>query len=200
MGVQHGGDWDVRGQDFETYLVGPVTDRIIDADRQVRREWVNGFPNWALYRTAFAGDTHMRVKLRDWCVAYSIAYAEAGGLRSGQANMDELGCLAGWDAFYRLIHSRWVIAGQDVADVAGVDPKTYRKLRNHVYGTLRASLAEYWVRMQVAVRQVWMRERWQQPEAQAPRLSDGRGFGDGDDVVSGDGCYRAEPKRMSDGG
>lgn len=190
-------DWDVRGQDFETYLVGPVTDRIVDADRQVRREWSNGFPNWALYRTAFAGDAHLQGKLRDWCVAYAIAYAEAGGVRTGLP-VDELGCLAGWDAFYRLIHSQWVVAGQDVADIAGVDPKTYRKLRNHVYGALRASLAEYWVRLQIGVRQVWMRERWQEPEKQAVRLSNGRGFGHDDDEVSGDGCYRAEPKRMSD--
>lgn len=188
-----GGDWDVRGQDFETYLVGPVTDRIIDADRQVRREWYNGIPNWALYRTALAGDTHLRGKLRQWCVAYAIAYAEAGGMRSGQANMDELATLAGWDAFYRLINSQWIVVGKDVTDVAGVDPKTYRKLRNHVYAALKASLAEYWVRLQIAVRQVWMRERWQNDTRAHDRFSEGRGF-DPDEDASGTGNYIAMPR------
>lgn len=188
-------DWDVRGQDFETYLVGPVTDRIIDADRQVRSEWANGFPNWALYRTAFAGDTHMREKLRAWCVAYAIAHAETGGLRKGLP-ADELGCLAGWDGYYRLINSQWIIAGRDVADVAGVDPKTYRKLRNHVYGALRASLDEYWVRLQIAVRQVWMRERWQDSASIRGKWSAGRGFGGVD--PAGDGCFIARALPMSD--
>ena len=152
------GDYDLRGLDFETYLVGPVTDKIIDADRLVRSEWRNGFPNWALYRTCFAGDTHMGRQLRDWCVAYAVAAAEAGVVRTGLP-VEEMGALAGWDCYYALNNHRWLVAGQDVADVAGVDPKTYRKLRNYVYAANRASLAEYWVRMQVAVRQVWMRDR-----------------------------------------
>ena len=193
------GDWDVRGQDFETYLVGPVTDRIIDADRQVRAEWNNGFPNWSLYRTAFAGDTHTRGRLRDWCVAYAVAYAESGGLRSGTAHMDELACLAGWDAFYRLINSQWIVAGRDVSDVAGVDPKTYRKLRNHVYGALRASLAEYWVRLQIAVRQVWMRERWQVPAGESSWRPAVLGEASPYEraMTDGSGNFRAMPHRPS---
>ena len=159
MTTNPSGDWDLRGLDFETYLVGPVTEKIIDADRLVRQEWSNGFPNWALYRAALAGDTHVSGLLRDWCVAYAVAAAEAGLVRKGLP-VEEMGALAGWDCYYALRHHRWVIAGQDVADVAGVDPKTYRKLRNYVYAANRASLAEYFVRLQVAVRQVWMQDRW----------------------------------------
>lgn len=154
------GDYDLRGVDFETYLIGPITDRIIDADRQVRGEWSNGFPNWFAYRSVLAGDSYLHGRLRNWCVAYAIAYCEAGGVRKGLP-ADEMGCLAGWDAYYALHNKRWLIAGQDVADVAGVDPKTYRKVRNRVFAAMRASLDEYWVRLQIAVRQVWMRERWQ---------------------------------------
>lgn len=162
------GDYDLRSLDFETYLVGPVTDKIIDADRLVRSEWRNGFPNWALYRTCFAGDTHMGRQLRDWCVAYAVAAAEAGVIRTGLP-VEEMGALAGWDCYYALNNHRWLVAGQDVADVAGVDPKTYRKLRNYVYAANRASLAEYWVRMQVAVRQVWMQDRRLTVEAELSR-------------------------------
>lgn len=188
-------DYDLRGLDFETYLVGPVTDKIIDADRMVRSEWSNGFPNWFMYRTVFAGDSHASDLVRDWCVAYAVAAAESGIVRAGLP-ADEMGCLAGWDTFYALNHHKWIVAGQDVADVAGVDPKTYRKLRSYVYRGCRASLDEYWVRLQVAVRQVWMRDRWVEAADKTARLSRGRGFHDLD--TFGDGNYRATPLPLSD--
>jgi len=159
MTTTHTGDYDLRGLDFETYLVGPVTDKIIDADRLVRSRYNNGFPNWVLYRTVYAGDTHLRTQLRDWCVAYSIAVAESGFVRKGLP-AEEMGCLAGWDAYYRLLNHRWVVGGQDIADVAGVDPKTYRKLRNYVYAANLLSLQDYFVELQIAVRQVWKEDRW----------------------------------------
>ena len=159
MTTTHTGDYDLRGLDFETYLVGPVTDKIIDADRLVRQEWSNGFPNWEMYRSALAGDTHVRGDLRAWCVAYAVAAAESGVIRKGKP-AEDMGVLAGWDCYYALHHNRWVISGQDIADVAGVKPDTYRKLRNYVYRALRSSLDEYFVRLQVAVRQVWMQDRF----------------------------------------
>ena len=182
-----------RRLDFETYLVGPVTERIIDADRLVREEWNNGFPNWTMYRAALAGDSYALLALRSWCVAYAIAVAESGTLRKGMP-ADEMGCLAGWDAFYALINHKWVVAGGDIADVAGVDPKSYRKLRNRVYSHLRASLDEYWIRLQVAVRQVWMMERHQEIGIPVATYGNGRGF-DGTNVwQSSTGNYRAFPK------
>lgn len=152
------GDWDVRGIDFETYLCGEITPKIIDADRIARSHVNNGFPNWALYRTVYAGDSHMRQMVRDWCVAFAISAAEAGLVRKGLPH-EEMGALAGWDAYYRLHNARWVIAGQDIADVAGVDPKTYRKLRNYVYGANVASLNRYFVELQIAIRRVWQMDR-----------------------------------------
>src|SRR5690606_25001322 len=117
--AQIGGDWNVRGRDAETALVGPITATIIDADRRVRAEWSNGFPNWAMYRAAYCGDAIYQPQVRAWCVAYAIAYCEAGGVRKGMP-ADEIGCLAGWDAFYALLNHKWLIAGQDVADIAAV--------------------------------------------------------------------------------
>lgn len=190
------GDYDLRGMDYETLLVGPVNEAIGDADRYVRRPtelgglgFDNGFPNWSMYRTAYCGDSHLRLGLRDWCVAYAIAHCEAGGLRKGLP-ADEIGCLAGWDSFYALLNHKWVVAGMDVADIAGVDPKTYRKVRNRVYGHLSTSLREYWNLMQIAIRQVGRSNRWVESESPRGRLSEGRGFGHEIDV-SGDGNWRA---------
>lgn len=186
------GDYDLRGRDFETLLIGRVTDSIIDADRLVRTEWANGLPNWALYRVVLAGDTHLAGFLRDRCVAFGAAYCHAGALRHTET-ADEMGCLAGWDAYYALRNRKWLIAGQDVADVAGVDPKTYRKVRNYVYGTLRSSMDEYWVRMQVAIRQVALMERRQDQPEPIAKYSNGRGFDLAEDL-SGTGNFRAMPR------
>lgn len=186
------GDYDLRGRDFETLLIGRVTESIIDADRVVRAGWANGLPNWAMYRVVLAGDTHLHGFLRDRCVAFAIAYCHTGGLRNTSA-ADEMGCLAGWDAYYALLNKKWVVAGEDVADVAGVDPKTYRKVRNFVYGSLRASMDEYWVRMQVAIRQVALMERRQDVPESVSRYSSGRGFDPSEDL-SGTGNYIAVPR------
>ena len=195
MTTKPAGDWDLRGLDFETYLVGPVTDKIIDADRLVRQRVSNGFPNWALYRCVYAGDTHLLPMLRDWCVAYAIAAAESGLIRKGMP-AEEMGCLAGWDAYYRLLHHKWVVAGQDIADVAGVDPKTYRKLRNHVYAANLLSLQDYFVEMQIAVRQVWKEDRTRRLDTSQARWRPAIKGGDNPyerALTDGNGNYQAMP-------
>lgn len=186
----------VKGSDVETVLVGQITATIIDADRRVRDEWDNGFPNWAMYRAAYCGDSLYREQLRGWCVAYAIAYCEAGGVRKGLP-ADEIGCLAGWDAFYSLLNHRWLIAGQDVADIAGVDPKTYRKVRNHVTAALRRSLAEYWMLLQIHYLRALMDARWVEPTEPRTRFSTGRGFGH-EVSFPGDGCYIVKAAPLSD--
>lgn len=186
------GDYDLRGPDFETILVGPVSELTIDADRRVRRRFRNGFPNWAMYRTVYAGDSHLRGALRSWCVAYAVAYCEAGGVRKGQP-ADEIGCLAGWDAFYALLNHRWVVAGMDIADVAGVDPKTYRRARNHVYSVHLASLKEYWDLLNIEAREVARDYRRGGAPTPSSRISAGRGFGDTEDLA-GNGTFRAMPR------
>lgn len=155
------GDYDLRGPDFETILVGPVTERVIDAARLVRigpDAWSNGFPNWAMYRTAQAGDSLHLTRLREWVVAFTVAYATTGGVRT-DAYSDELAAVAGWDALHMLVHCRPMQPYTITADALGVHHKTYRCLRDTVYARLRASMDEYWIRMQVAIRQVAMREK-----------------------------------------
>jgi hypothetical protein len=181
--------YDLRGPDFETLLVGPITDRIIDADRMVRREWVNGFPNWAMYRCALAGDAPLRRRLLDWCQAFAIAYAHTGGLRKPD---DDVALCAGRDAFVALLTTRWGSPSDELAEALKVSPKTYRKFRNAVYRRLRASMDEYWVRMQIAMRQVALKERWVEQTRPVGRLNAGSGRGETYDLT-GDGNYRAMP-------
>lgn len=184
------GDYDLRGPDFETLLVGPVTEAIIDADRVVRSEWGNGFPNWAMYRCALAGDTHLLADMRLWCVAIAVAYSDTGGLRAAS---DDAAVCAGRDACAALLTGRWGAPSDELAGVLGIAPKTYRRFRNAVYSRLKASLTEYWVRMQIAMRQVALAEKRADAVAARGRWSDGRGFDEVD--TAGDGNYWAMPKR-----
>lgn len=179
--------------DFETMLVGPITDRIVDADRLVRGEWSNGFPNWAMYRCALAGDTPLRRRLLDWCQAFAVAYAHTGGLRKPD---DDVALCAGRDAFVALMTTRWGAPCRELAAALGVDHNTYRSFRNRVYTRLKVSMDEYWVRMQIGMRQVALKERWADAPKPKARLSDGRGFGHELDVA-GDGNFRAFPKQVS---
>lgn len=195
--VRAEGDWDIRGPDFETLLVGPVTGSIIDADRLVRMEWSNGFPNWAMYRVVLAGDTHLAPILREWCVAFAVAYCQTGGVRR-HVYSDELACLAGWDAYSALTRGRWVASGADVAEVAEVDPKTYRKLRGALFARLRASLEEYWIRMQVAFRQVALMERWVESTPPKQPLNIGRALPH-EIGAAGGGCWVARPLPVKGG-
>ena len=152
------GDWDVRGRDYETALAGGVTAAIIDADRVVRFEFRNGFPNWDLYRTVIAGDRLFVTRLRQWAVAFAIAYGMDGGIKR-HAYSDELATVAAWDALYILMHGRQLQPHTVTAEALDVDPKTYQRFRNRVYLRLRASLDEYWCQLVVAYRHILKAER-----------------------------------------
>lgn len=190
------GDYDLRGLDYDSFLIGPITEAHYDADRIAQQSFHNGFPNWALFRAAYCGDSLYRRQARDWCVAYGIAYCEAGGVRSGLP-AEEIGCLAGWDAYYALLHHKWVIAGMDVADVAGVDPKTYRKVRNHVYAAMTTSLRDYWAELGIGIRLVHRLYRETQTASPKGKWANGRGFAH-EIPTSADGCYIVKPAPLSD--
>lgn len=193
--IQSIGDYDLRGPDFETLLVGPITGTVIDADRLVRTgpdAWSNGFPNWTMYRCALAGDDHLRERLRLWCVAFAIASLDTGSQSRLRAT-DELGVLLGWDTYTALMTTRWVVTEDEVGEIGGVSEKTYRKLRNRIFRRLRASLDEYWVRLQIGMRQAALLERRQDAPTPITRLADGRGFDDHVDPT-GEGNFRAMPR------
>ncbi len=152
------GDYDLRGTDFETLLIGPVHQLLIDADRLVRMEWRNGFPNWEIYRTIQAGDTIYARDVRDWMFAFTVAYAVTGGVKR-HAYSDELAYVAACDALHMLMHSRQVQPYTTTSEQLGVHHKTYRCLRDTIYARVRASMDEYWLQLGCAVRQVALYNR-----------------------------------------
>jgi len=155
---QEVGDYDLRGPDYETLMIGPVTELLTDADRLVRMEWRNGFPNWMLYRTCQAGDSLYTTRLREWVVAFTMTYASTGGVRK-DAYSDELACVAAWDALHMLMHNRQMQPYTITADALGVHHKTYRCLRDTIYARLKASMDDYWTALGCAIRQVALYNR-----------------------------------------
>jgi hypothetical protein len=152
------GDYDLRTVDFETVLIGPVTELVADAGRLAALEFRNGFPNWWIYRTCQAGDTLHTSRLRDWVVAFTIAYATTGGVRR-DAYSDELAYAAGLDALHMLMHSKPMQPYTVTADALGVHHKTYRCLRDTIYARLKASMDEHWIQLGSAIRQVALYNR-----------------------------------------
>lgn len=152
------GDYDLRGPDFETSLIGPVTASIIDADRLVRCEWRNGFPNWMLYRTALAGDSLYMTRLRLWAVAFSVAYCQSGGVKR-QVYSEELACVAAWDALHMVLYAKPLQPYAETAESLGVHHSTYKRLRSHLYLSMKGSMDEYWIQIGAAYRHVILYER-----------------------------------------
>ena len=140
--------YDLRGKDTETALIGPITARIIDADRMVRLDFRNGFPNWMLYRTALAGDALYLAKLREWTIAFTWVLAAHGVKR--KTITDELVGCAALDALSIVLYTRELQPYTVTADSIGVHHKTYRRLRDGVARRLKLSLNEYWIRLIVA--------------------------------------------------
>jgi hypothetical protein len=191
------GCYDLRGPDFETLLVGPITGSIIDAARMVREGgrhddgWHPGFPVWDMYRTAYAGDTHLVRNLRTWCQCFGVAYVTAKARPLDEA----VGSYAGRDAFIWLTTGKWGAPPDELADGLGIAPKTYRAARNAIAARLNAALREYWMRLEIAMREVALLERRQDSPRPLGVLHDGTGW-DGQ-VWLGDGNLRAMPKKSS---
>lgn len=152
------GCYTIRGPDTETALIGPITAQIIDADRLVRFEWKNGFPNWMLYRTALAGDSMYLGKLKHWVTAFTLV-SLTGGTTTKRKITDELVGILALDALGMLIFNREVFPPNTASQAAGVHHKTYRRLRDGIYLRLKASLDEYWLRLICAYSQVKIYER-----------------------------------------
>ena len=149
--------YDLRGKDTETALVGPITARIIDADRLVRMDFRNGLPNWMLYRAALAGDSLYLFKLRQWTIAFTWTVASQNVKR--KVLSDELIGCAALDALSIVLYTRELQPYTVTAESIGVHHKTYRRLRDGVARRLRLSLNEYWIRLIVAYGYVLNYER-----------------------------------------
>src|SRR5690606_30579222 len=122
------GDYDLRGRDYETELVGPITDAIIDADRLARAEHRNGFPNFALYRLVMCGDRAYLKHVRHWWVLFAIEWCRN---RMRGSFSEELATIAAWDSLQRVMDpARPILSGPEVAESLGVHCRDYVRVRD----------------------------------------------------------------------
>ena len=182
------GDWDIRGPDYDTVLIGAITDAHIDADRLARIEHQSGFPSWALYRTVYAGDTLYLRPLKDWVIAFACAFGMTGGVKRSVYS-DDFACVAGLDALHCLMHSRPMLPDSVSAIQCGVTAKTYTRFRNAIFRRLLTDLLQYWAQLGCAYRQVRISEwKCETPEPRAISVTRGivSRFGG---AINGDGCW-----------
>lgn len=152
------GDYDVRGFDIDTLLVLDVHRELIDADRLARLDFNNGFPNWELFRTVYAGENIHLPKLKRWVHEFAIAHCLEGGVKRS-VYTPTLAGIAGLDALYLLVYMEPLLPYTTIAADLGVDPKTYLRLRNAIRDRLSVSLHQYILHLGAAYRQVLISER-----------------------------------------
>lgn len=189
----------MKGLDLDSSLLCEVTESIIDADRIVRQTFRNGFPNWAMYRAAKAGDDLYVPMLRQWAAVWAISACETGAVKIRKdAYSEELAVWAGWDAMHCLIYDQRLVPVTFIAPDLGVRPETYNRLRNALYARLHNSLQLYWLHLCSAIRQVVILNR-DISEVPIPRVTVVREKGGKDFApISGNGCFRAAPLAGSD--
>ena len=142
MDAKWNGDYTVKGRDYDTELVGEITDEVIDADRLCRLEYSNGFPNFAIYRLVLAGDRSYMPIVRPWWELFALEWCRSN-MRGGFS--PELAVIASWDSLHRVCHpNESHMPAQDAADALDVDLETYTRARNSLKAVLGASLAHYW--------------------------------------------------------
>lgn len=168
------GCYTIRGPDTETALIGPITAQIIDADRLVRLEFKNGFPNWMMYRTALAGDSVYLPKLKQWVIAFTWVVCQEGAVKRHVLTEEFVGCVA-IDALNILIFGRELQPYTVTAKSLGVHRDTYRRVRDGIFARLKVSLDEYWVQLVAACYQLRINEINAIRNAERKRTSNKRG-------------------------
>jgi len=150
-------DYTLRGRDYETELVGPITDAIIDADRLARAEHRNGFPNFALYRVVLCRDRLYLPLVRQWWVLFSIEWCRN---RMRGSFSEELATVAAWDSLQRVMDPvRPILPGPEAADSLGVHCRDYTRVRDGLVAILYAAVGEYWNWLGITYRVVRRLER-----------------------------------------
>jgi hypothetical protein len=136
------GDYALRGRDYETELLGAITDTVIDADRLARLDHRNGMPNFAIYRLVLAQDRLYLLPVRQWWVMFSLEWCRTH-MRSGYS--EELATVAAWDSLQRVMDpARPLLPAAEAAESRGVELETYTRARNTLRQVLSATLDGYW--------------------------------------------------------
>ena len=157
MTTKPAGDWDLRGRDYETELVGPITDAIIDADRLARAEHRNGFPNFALYRLIMCGDRMYLEHVRHWWVLFAIEWCRN---RMRGSFSEDLATIAAWDSLQRVMDpARPILSWPEVSESLGVHCRDYVRVRDGLTAILYAAVGEYWNWLGITYRVVRRFER-----------------------------------------
>lgn len=136
------GDYDLRGRDYDTELLGQISDTLIDADRLARLDHRSGFPSFAIYRLVIVREDIYMPSVRMWWVLFSLEWCRT---HMRGAFSDELATVAAWDSLQRVIApSRPLLSAADVAESLGVDLETYTRARNSLRRILEAEVESYW--------------------------------------------------------
>jgi hypothetical protein len=166
--------------DHETALIGPITDRIIDADAMVRSEHGEKYPAFAIYRLILCGDRLHLTRVRQWWVSFCIQWV-ADNYRKKFS--DEVVCVAAWDSLARVmqqgeaeefvevynefldrmetvrVYREPVLTDEFAAGSLEMRVETYSMMRKALQTILTKWLHQYWLDLLAAYARVIAAER-----------------------------------------
>ncbi len=152
------GDYDLRGPDIDTRMVGEIDGTLIDAARLADIEFRNGFPNWELFRTVYCAESLHLPMLKRWVHEFAIVHCLCGGVKR-EIYTPELAGIAGLDALHLLVHMAPMLPHTVIAEDLGVHPNTYLRLRDAIRDRLSVSVNMYFLHLGSAYRQTLIYER-----------------------------------------
>lgn len=136
------GDFTVKGRDYDTELIGPIRQDIIDADRLVRIECHYRIPAFYLYRAAYAGDSVYLPFLKRWAIGF-VDSALVGFMAHDTGEYDELVGVLALDALSIIIHLKALQTPAEAEESLGIPADAYRKLRATLVRMIDGELRDY---------------------------------------------------------
>lgn len=144
---------------YSDNLSAEIHDSLIDADRIVREEFGDAFPNFALYRLVLCGDHSNMRKVREWWEVFCVLWVQ-NNMRKKPA--DEVVLVAAWDSLQRFFDpSRPILSDEYVQSEYGFDADSYRVMRKGFGIILSMILERYMHQLANAYAKVRARERRQ---------------------------------------
>ena len=144
---------------YETRLASEIHDSLIDADRFVRDEYGETFPNFALYRLVLCGDRNHLRNVREWWEVFCILWADAN-MRKKQDG--EAVLLAARDALQSFMEpNRRIMTDEAASEECGLHRTSYTLMRKGFMVILAQILETYMERLMVAYARVRKMERAQ---------------------------------------
>lgn len=147
-GSDFAGCWDIRGPGIDALFSGQLGDTALTAVLWTDRQFDQGFPGWALYRTVVSGDRIFDRTLEAYAIGMARAVARAKR-KTGHSEVAHRTRRNEWlkqaakDALFMVVHGKQPLGAGQRAEQLNIAPATYIRIRDAVAGGMTIGLETY---------------------------------------------------------